>query len=187
MNMQNDYRFVTPEDIASFGGLEARKKAWSKTGWIGSYLRELGVAAWVQDVQGELGTVFFHGGANNHWASTSIDGMNQKAKDLLKFQTNVANPGLFGVDGPLWYRGYALGPEHEICRILDEALNYMNASRMVIGHTPQMDGKILSRCQHKVFVIDVGISRVYGGHSAALEILDRSVTALYPGKRIKLI
>lgn len=33
---------------------------------------------------------------------------------------------------------------------------------MVVGHTPQMSGKVLRRCGGKVFVIDVGISRVYG-------------------------
>jgi hypothetical protein len=55
---------------------------------------------------------------------------------------------------------------------------------MVIGHTPQLDGRILPRCQGKVFVIDVGISRVYGGNQGAMDILpDGSVRALYPNKK----
>jgi hypothetical protein len=57
---------------------------------------------------------------------------------------------------------------------------------MVIGHTPQLSGIILSRCENKVFVIDVGISRVYGGHSAAIEIQGTTVTAIYPNKRVVL-
>ena len=56
---------------------------------------------------------------------------------------------------------------------------------MVVGHTPQSSGQVLSRCNGLVYVIDVGISRVYGGHSAALEIVGDRVTGLYPnGKRI---
>lgn len=55
---------------------------------------------------------------------------------------------------------------------------------MVVGHTPQVDGRILPRCQGKVYVIDVGISRVYGGNHAALEILpDDTVRGLYPNQK----
>lgn len=57
---------------------------------------------------------------------------------------------------------------------------------MVVGHTPQLDGRILSRCKGKFFVIDVGISRVYGGNSASLEIVQDKVYAVYPNRRILL-
>jgi fructose-1,6-bisphosphatase len=98
----------------------------------------------------------------------------------------LQNVGLFGGDGPLWYRGYAEDDEKVVCPLLDRALKYLNATRMVVGHTPQLSGKVLRRCQGKVYVIDVGISRVYGGHSAALEIIGDTVTGLYPrNKRIK--
>jgi hypothetical protein len=182
MNLANDLRYVTPEDFESFGGYEARKAAWSKTGWIGQYLRKLGVAAWVD------GVVFFHGGAHPHWSSIMVDGMNEithKALNELD-PDDLYSIGLFGNDGPLWYRGYALAPESSVCQVLDHALQLLNATRMVVGHTPQMDGKVLSRCEHKVFVIDVGISRVYGGHSAALEIQGSQVAAIYPNKRVIL-
>jgi hypothetical protein len=46
-------------------------------------------------------------------------------------------------------------------------------------HKQQLEGKILSRCNSQVFVIDVGISSYYGGHCAALEIFGDTVTALY--------
>jgi hypothetical protein len=182
MNLANDLRYVTPEDFESFGGYEARQAAWSKTGWIGQYLRKLGIAAWVD------GVVFFHGGAHPNWSSMMVKGMNEithKALNELDPE-DLYSIGLFGNDGPLWYRGYALAPESSVCQVLDHALKLLNATRMVVGHTPQMDGKVLSRCEQKVFVIDVGISRVYGGHSAALEIQGSQVTALYPNKRVVL-
>jgi hypothetical protein len=59
----------------------------------------------------------------------------------------------------------------------------IQAKRMVVGHTPQLNGKILPRCRGRVYVIDVGISRVYGGNHAALDILpDGTVRAIYPNK-----
>ena len=57
---------------------------------------------------------------------------------------------------------------------------------MVIGHTPQFNGRILPRCDNMVFVIDVGISEYYGSHRAALEIIGDQVNAIYPEGKIAL-
>jgi hypothetical protein len=52
---------------------------------------------------------------------------------------------------------------------------------MVVGHTWQDSGRILSRCNNQFFVIDVGISAAYGGFQGALEITpDGEVNAIYP-------
>ncbi|KAI8892782.1 Metallo-dependent phosphatase-like protein [Globomyces pollinis-pini] len=180
MNMHLDYRYVTQEDIASFGGVEKRVEEWSNNGWLGSYLRTLGISAWVN------GTVFFHGGANTKWAKLTVSGINKQAKEGLELppQESYRWP-IFGGDGPLWYRGYAQDPP-SVCEELETALKHMNATRMVVGHTPQASGEILKRCDGQVYVIDVGISRVYGGHSAAIEIVGDEVTALYASKRVRL-
>lgn len=149
MNLMLDWRFVTPEDIDSFGGQEAREEAWDKNGWLGSYIRKLPICAWVN------GTVFFHGGANPKWAALGVDGLNKLTHDGLAKLTSeeMWHYKIFGNDGPLWYRGYATSQEKSICDILDEALVGLNATRMVIGHTPQMSGQILSRCSNRVHVI----------------------------------
>jgi hypothetical protein len=89
---------------------------------------------------------------------------------------------LFNDNGPLWYRGYGLESEITVCKLLDEALKDLKASRMIIGHTVT-NGMIIPRCNNKVYCIDVGISRVYGGHSAAIEIIGSTVTAIYPNSR----
>lgn len=47
-------------------------------------------------------------------------------------------------------------------------------------------GVILPKCGNSVYVIDVGISRVYGGYSAALEIMGDVVTAIYPKGRFTM-
>ncbi|KAJ3265112.1 hypothetical protein HK104_006349 [Borealophlyctis nickersoniae] len=180
MNMMEDLRYVTKEDIESFGGMEKRKFAWSREGWLGKYLRELNIVANVN------GTVFMHGGMHPKWAAEGIDALNEQARTALltKSSAELWHVPLFGGSGPLWYRGYALEPESTICDVLDDALEKMEARRMVIGHTPQRDGRVLSRCHGKVFVIDVGISSVYGGHTAALEIVGDRVRALYPKNKV---
>ena len=50
---------------------------------------------------------------------------------------------------------------------------------MVVGHTFQKSGEILSRCNNTFFVIDVGISFIYGGNIAALEITENHIKGLY--------
>ncbi|MEO0603220.1 MAG: hypothetical protein AAF211_17405, partial [Myxococcota bacterium] len=81
--------------------------------------------------------------------------------------------------GPLWDRGYLLDPEPAACRRLSQALDQLEAERMVVGHTTQRDGVMRSRCDGRLFAIDVGIAGPYGQHAGALEIIGDAVTALY--------
>ena len=91
--------------------------------------------------------------------------------------------------GPLWYRGYALDDEADgICAQAEQVLRSVNATRFIMGHTPQFKG-ILPRCRGKIIIIDTGISSAYGGVLSALEILysltpvlDDDGEAVQPGK-----
>ncbi|KAH6570714.1 hypothetical protein BASA60_007582 [Batrachochytrium salamandrivorans] len=155
MNMAEDLRYVSKEDIASYGGLDVRLKAFSKHGDIGEYLRTLGIAAKVDD------TVFFHAGGLN-WG---IDVLNTLARQELVDQDAkyISKSEIFVRNGPLWYRGFALRKDNAFC----------DAKRMVIGHTPTEDGMIDDRCNGLVYIIDVGISRSIRGRIAALEIVGK--------------
>ncbi|KAJ3122934.1 hypothetical protein HK098_002340 [Nowakowskiella sp. JEL0407] len=175
MNMMEDLRYVHPGDTESFGGPELRKKAWSKDGFPGSYLRTLGITTYVN------GTVFVHGGISPKWAKLGILQMNSDTKRYLNELSidDLWKIGLFtSSDCPVWYRGYAQDDEPEICEVLDEALEYLQANAIVVGHTPQLEGKVVSRCNGKIQLIDVGISKVYGRNCAALEILNGKMNPL---------
>ncbi|KAI8980195.1 Metallo-dependent phosphatase [Trametes punicea] len=76
---------------------------------------------------------------------------------------------LYGADGPLWYRGWALDPEEKVCMEVDDILNRTGTRRMVMGHTPDFQ-KIVSRCGGKIIIIDTGISHAYGGALSALSV-----------------
>ncbi|KAJ3226550.1 hypothetical protein HDU81_007241 [Chytriomyces hyalinus] len=174
MNLSGDLRYVTPEDFKSFGGQKQRTEAWSQNGWIGQLLMNT-----LSNVTLDLdGNVFVHGGITPEWARLGVDGMNNVVKSAMR-NRDWRNP-VFGGVGPFWYRGYAQDSERSVCKELRKALKHMKAKRMIIGHTPQLEtGQILSRCDGQVFVIDVGISTVYGANCAALEIVGDKITALY--------
>ena len=46
---------------------------------------------------------------------------------------------LYGTDGPLWYRGWALRPEREVCGLVDDVLQRTGTRRMIMGHTPDFE------------------------------------------------
>ncbi|KAJ9075874.1 hypothetical protein DSO57_1031536 [Entomophthora muscae] len=182
MNIMGIYDYVSPEDIQQFGNITDRIIAFSKDGWVGKYLRKLNVTAIVED------TVFCHGGIPVPWAKKGVEHMNTIAKDDLDTKTpqELWEAPIFGEHGPTWYRGYALDSEESICAVVDEALAHLSVKRMVVGHTVQEDGRIHTRCQGKVILIDVGISAVYGGHLAALELTPTSARAIYPTESVQL-
>ncbi|KAJ3554493.1 hypothetical protein NM688_g3082 [Phlebia brevispora] len=76
---------------------------------------------------------------------------------------------LYGTDGPLWYRGWALDSEERVCKAVDDVLRRTGTRRMVMGHTPDFE-KIVSRCDGKIIIIDTGISHAYGGVLSALSV-----------------
>ncbi|KAF9818569.1 hypothetical protein IEO21_02674 [Rhodonia placenta] len=76
---------------------------------------------------------------------------------------------LYATDGPLWYRGWAVDPEAEVCAKVDEVLGKTGTRRMIMGHTPDFE-RIVSRCGGKIIIIDTGICHAYGGVLSALSI-----------------
>jgi hypothetical protein len=179
MNLVDLWSYVSQEDILEYGGLEERKKAWNKdTGYLGSYLKKLNISVVVES------TIFVHGGIHPEWAKTfGLEKLNFITNQLLmekQVQELQKSQFLFDPNSPTWYRGYAQLPEDKVCPLLTEALQILNVERMVVGHTAQLSGRILSKCDGRFIDIDVGISSVYGGHIAALEIYPDYVNALYP-------
>ena len=90
-------------------------------GWLGTYLRTLNITALVN------GTLFLHGGLHPKWALPSVDTLNAEARKhlLTKTPAELWNVPLFGGDGPLWYRGYAMDAEDTVCSVLDKVLNIL--------------------------------------------------------------
>ena len=68
---------------------------------------------------------------------------------------------LFDSDGPLWYRGsVSCGGLIEEYR-LDDALEAIGADRVVVGHTPTPNRKVLQRFDGRLIEIDTGMLNFY--------------------------
>ncbi|MBW2253393.1 MAG: metallophosphoesterase [Deltaproteobacteria bacterium] len=176
MNLHGDWRYVHPDDVASFGGMEARVAAFGLDGEYGHWLANLDAVT----IEGDA--VFVHGGITPAWAARGVAAINAEVhKAVLS-----ADGEVLGEDGPLWYRGFVADPEEQACAALGESLRSLNVRRMVVGHTTSRDGKIAVRCSGRLHVIDVGISSAYGGNLAVWELTEEDAGALYSSGPVDL-
>ncbi len=183
MNLQGDWRYVSPGDVTVFGGVEPRRKAFSRTGEYGRWLAGLDVAVRSGDA------VFVHGGLRLSFAAMGLEELNHRVRRSLFGGKNVPSAGIVGVlglGGPVWDRDYVTETEEKACPRLQKVLRGLGASRMVVGHTTRRNGRIQSRCGGRLQVIDVGIAAVYGGNLAAWEWAAGDARALYSGGSVDL-
>jgi len=176
MNMQGDLRYVDPGDVAAYGGAAPRKQAFSPAGEDGAWLRSLDAVAVVD------GTVFVHGGVHPSHASTGLKGINDAVRDGI----DASSKAPLGDEGPLWFRGYVQAPEGQACPLLQQALAALGARRMVVGHTTRRDGRIASRCDGRLHVIDIGIADHYGAHLGGWRSEAGDAIAIYPSGPVDL-
>lgn len=100
--------------------------------------------------------------------------------DRLQQLRTINQWTLIASGGPLWYRGLANLPEDALPGI-EALLSRCKASRFVVGHTPQLPGRITPRFGGRVILIDTGmLNSVYrGGRPSALELRGGEVVAIY--------
>lgn len=85
---------------------------------------------------------------------------------------------LFDVDGPLWYRGsVTCGGLIEENR-LEAALDAIGAERVVVGHTPTLNRRVLQRFNGRVIEIDTGMLNAYYRGSGNALVLEGDTVAV---------
>ena len=117
-------------------------------------------------------TVFVHGGVVPRWARYGVDRINREVRDWLRGETGEPDSALGVDDGDrvMWTRQFSASVTSEACGVLDESLKILGARRMIVAHT--VHEEITPRCSERVWAVDVGMSRAYGGRVAVLEIVD---------------
>eukprot|EP00947_MAST-08B_sp_MAST-8B-sp1_P002352 g2352.t1 len=176
MNLDGDVRYVSAADDAWFGGAKARAREFLPFSHIGSELRCHPVVARVG------ADVFVHAGILPGPAKLGVDGINSRARTALwrshaahgsgRSKSSRADPLLFGRDGVVWTRQLSLGHGENVCRQLGASLEALSAGRMVVGHTIQEHGRVSTRCDGRLVLVDVGMSDwMDSSPAAALEIL----------------
>ena len=193
MNASLDFRYVTAGGFAAFSPplapdgspglpldvpLEARGRA-SAFAPGGAYARVLASRPFVARV-GD--TVFVHGGILPKHVAYGLDRMNDEVDAWLLHRRDQPPAPLVAEDGPVWTRAYSSLAEAPDCDALARVLSELRAKRMVVGHTVQPSG-ISSACDDRVWRIDVGLSRAFGGPIEILEIVGNDVTVLRERQR----
>ena len=142
----------------------------------GDWLRGLNVAIKINDI------VFVHGGINEKYSKWGLAEINDRYRlELADYwrafrwreKPRIGRPLILYVrDSPLWYRELATVPEEDIREELDQTLDNLGAKTMIIAHTPQLvkTPEEMQRFGGKVWIVDTGISSVYGGNAVALII-----------------
>jgi hypothetical protein len=100
---------------------------------------------------------------------------------------DLATWSLVDPEGPLWFRGYATWAEETTAPQVTGFLDQMKLSRIVVGHTPTTERRIVTRYGGRVVLIDTGmLAATYNGVPSALEIVGGRLKAIYPDGEVEL-
>ncbi len=120
--------------------------------------------------------LFVHGGILPAQVDRGLERMNEAIRSWLRGDGPYPE-WIRGDSSPVWSRHYSSEPNAEDAALLDEVLNRLDVKRMIVGHTVQ-EGGIAAYCDARVWCIDTGMSRHYGGSVRALEIIRDRVRIL---------
>jgi hypothetical protein len=126
-------------------------------------------------------TIFVHGGVTPVWAEYGVDRINEEVRRWFAGENEQPISAL-GVDAGnlddnvMMSRHFSNEVDESACELLEESLQILGARRMVVAHTVQ--DSITSRCGGRVWAVDVGMSRFYGGDIQVLEIIDDDVVTV---------
>ncbi|MFN0023213.1 MAG: metallophosphoesterase [Parvularculaceae bacterium] len=162
-------------DEATPPGYLEHRAAWGATGKFGAWVAS-------HDAVAQIGeTLFVHGGIGAAYAASTRDAINEAVRTAL---INGGGAILEDDAGPLWHRGFAqesAAGEAELAATLAA----FGATRIVIGHTPQLDG-IKALYGGRVIAADTGASKAYGGTRSFLRIDQTGIFANDNGVVTKL-
>lgn len=147
------------------------QQAWAPSGPIGQWVMGHPAVAIVGD------TLFVHGGISPAYAAVPIDQIDARVSAALKAGDLSTTSIIDDPAGPLWYRGLAAAQPGmpPIADQITAILAATGAKRIVIAHTPDTSG-IHSYADGRLWRIDTGISRIYGGPVSWLDIQGDAVT-----------
>lgn len=188
MNAHLDLRYVTPGGARDFARvvrvpaepdaallqvpeeMRARVVAFRPGGPYAMMLARRNTIVMVGD------NVFVHGGVLPEHAEYGIERINEEVRAWLRGAA-PAPASSRGADSPIWTRLYSRDPDEQACASLGDALQRLGARRMIVGHTVHRQG-ITAHCDGRVWAIDVGMAKHYGGPVEVLEIRGDAVRPL---------
>jgi len=147
----------------------------------GDWLLKKNIVIKINDV------IYTHGGVSEALSKWPIREMNTVMRSELEFfQARMRNPQRFqkafkpklvyDPDSPLWFRGLVSKNEQAAQSEIDRTLANLGARAMVVGHnyrrfsgsSPIIGKENVAHFKDKVWIMDTGISTIYGGVPSAL-------------------
>ncbi len=166
------------EKSTPLGWVEHRQ-AFGPDGKYGKWVRQRPVAVIVNDI------LYVHAGISPKYAHQPVEELTKVVQaeltDLARLEKGVTTDD----QGPLWYRGLAREAESALEKHVADLLAFHDVRAVAVGHTPTA-GAILPRFGGRVLLIDVGMSKAYGGPPAALVIESGKRFALHRGTLLPL-
>jgi len=160
-------------------GWVEHRLAFSPTGVYGKWLRDRRALIQINDL------LFLHGGIGPKYLTTTAAELNKKIRDELENFSKLEGGVTMDPEGPLWYRGLANGSQEQLSGHVDQLLKNYGVHHIVLGHTPT-GGAVLPRFEGRVILIDVGLSKLYGGTPACLISENSKLYALHRGQLLEL-
>jgi hypothetical protein len=160
-------------------GWAEHKLAWSPSGELGRWATRNPAIVKIGD------TLFVHGGISAEYAKLPLAEVNRRVQSAMAAGDGSPSTILEDPLGPLWYRGLVIrDPDAEHARAqlapnatqltpeqeVDAVLAAYGASRIVVGHTPDLKG-IELLYGGRLARADTGNSRAYGGPLTWLDIV----------------
>jgi hypothetical protein len=180
MNVAGDFRYVTPGGFTSFAEFangpfrpELARFAPNERGRAAAFRPGGTYALKMSDrptilILGD--SVFVHGGVAPEHVRYGVERINREVGQFMRGEIGELPPFLQRDDSPMWLRAYSDEPLlPNACARLEQVLAELGVRRMIVGHTVQRRG-ITSACGERVWRIDVGLARHYGGPRQVLEI-----------------
>ena len=177
MNLLGEFQYSSQKDIDLQGGLELRHKLFSPGGDLFNRL------SCTRNVVLKIGDfIFVHAGIlpehiDNKDKNEFIIKINSLMRLYLQGKKTWYDKDIqrYFLDkkGVIWNRNY--GSKQPKCDNIEKVTKMLNVGHMIIGHTVQ--DKINSKCDNKLWRVDVGISGIFNTHKMEiLEILDNGVS-----------
>ena len=124
-------------------------------------------------------TLFVHGSVDLDWLIHTIGSDLTMDRVNTIFRKSVQDPEkwrAWGPRSPLFSRDYTKLDEEVLCGDrLTKVLVHFNVARIVVGHMPQENFRVLPRCNNRVYLADVMMSRWMGSSGANPIIRPRAV------------
>jgi hypothetical protein len=187
MNVRTDLRYVTVGGFADFadalsvGTPDSLLLAHDESHWPriqafrpgGPFARILARRNTVVIIGDNL---FAHGGVLPWHVEYGIENLNEAIGNWIE-GAGPEPEKIHTSESPTWTRIFAFDVTDESCEILTSVLEQLQVKRLIVGHSIMEEG-ITSFCDGKVWCIDVGMARHYGGKPAALEIIGDRIRVL---------